>query len=437
MAVNNILLVSYIFPPSGGVGVQRALAYARHLPEHGARVFVVAARGGSCPVFDPGLLEKIPSGTVIDRTFTPEIPYSARDRIWRMMAGGRKRPGDDGSAAPAPHASRLSTIAERVFSPDPQVVWRPFALRAALRIVRKHDIGTVIVTAPPFSALWVGVQLKRRFPYLRLISEFRDEWVGYYIVDLHTVSEHRRKTAEKQERDTVEASDFVVAVTPAQTASIRNRYPNQPASKFLSIPNGYEPEMFEAPAEPRQDHGDTIVVSHLGTVYNYPVASPALYLEAVASLPEGIRRRIETVFIGRVSRDAAPVLDNAKCRIRQLGFMPQQEALKALLQTDFCLLISGSPTSHSGKTFEYLATGKPILALTPADSEAARLIRETKSGVAIDARDLAGVREALLTTFERFQQGGHTPDWEAIRSYERSRLVARLVDAAGLRSAGR
>ena len=41
-----------------------------------------------------------------------------------------------------------------------------------------------MITTPPFSSGQIGVQLKHKFPHLRLITEFRDEWVGYYLKDL-------------------------------------------------------------------------------------------------------------------------------------------------------------------------------------------------------------------------------------------------------------
>jgi hypothetical protein len=461
MALNRVLLVSYIFPPSGGVGVQRALSYARYLPDTGCEVFVVAARGGSCPVSDPALLRLVPPSVTVCRTFTPELSYAFRDRIWTRLnrlskpvkggnAGGGGNslpqvapvPNGDGSNSlpqvpPIPNGggrNPLRQVAERLFSPDPQAVWTPFAIRAADRLIRRHDIGTVLVTAPPFSALHVGVELKRRFPHIRLISEFRDEWVGYYIVDLHTeISAYRRRLAEQRERETVQASDFVVAVTPAQTASIRSRYPREPESKFLSITNGYDPEVFrDFQSRPAKPDG-VMTIAHLGTVYANRVGSPKAYLDAMGSLPEQVRSRIETVFIGRVALDAAPLLEQARCRVRTLGFLPQHEALRHLESVDYALLLCDSMSAHSGKTFDYLGTGKPVLALTPPESEAARILRQAGTGIILDSADPAAIRAGLLAAFERFCSGAPpVPDWEEIRAFERPRLVAQLVAATGI-----
>ena len=177
----HVLMVSYLFPPAGGVGVQRALNYAKYLPRH-CNLFVLTTRNVAAPVVDRDLLLQVPEEVKVCRVFTPEVPYDLRDGIFKTFFYGSRRdpsPNEEHTSAPSPRRG-LANAAQRIFSPDPQVVWRPFALRKAISIVRRHSIDTVLVTAPPFSALRIGVELKRRFPQLRLIHEFRDEWVGYF-----------------------------------------------------------------------------------------------------------------------------------------------------------------------------------------------------------------------------------------------------------------
>ena len=65
--------------------------------------------------------------------------------------------------------------------PDPEVLWVPFATRRALKIAKRYNIDSVIVTAPPFSAFLIGNALKRKLPHLQLISDFRDEWLRFFL----------------------------------------------------------------------------------------------------------------------------------------------------------------------------------------------------------------------------------------------------------------
>jgi hypothetical protein len=70
-----LLLVSYLFPPAGGIGVQRALGFARYLPRHGYQVHVLTARNPAAPVQDPDLLRRVPPEVTVHHSFTPEPPF--------------------------------------------------------------------------------------------------------------------------------------------------------------------------------------------------------------------------------------------------------------------------------------------------------------------------------------------------------------------------
>ena len=139
-------------------------------------------------------------------------------------------------------------------------------------------------------------------------------------------SPHTRRRAEEIERETVERSDLVVAVTESSLQEIRQRYPDQPDAKFVCLHNGYDPDVV-TPFPPHRRADDKVIVMHVGTVYK--TASPKYYLDALDALPEEIRSRFETRFIGRISEDLREVLQNRKSEIKLLGFMPQKQALQA------------------------------------------------------------------------------------------------------------
>src|SRR5437879_2284472 len=84
--MNNVLLITYLFPPSGGVGVPRAIAYVRYLPEHGCRVSVLTPRYPVTAYYDPELEGLIPSQTPVYREFNPEPPYRLKSFLWRVLA---------------------------------------------------------------------------------------------------------------------------------------------------------------------------------------------------------------------------------------------------------------------------------------------------------------------------------------------------------------
>jgi glycosyltransferase involved in cell wall biosynthesis len=426
------LLISYLFPPVGGIGVQRALSLAKYLPECGFEVHVLKATNAGGPVYDPDLVRQIPSSVRVHEAFTPEIPFAIRQKLWARLSGGSNQ---NPAAVAAPSASGgfsvkklITGTAKRIMCPEPEILWIPFAMRRARQIIRRFGIDTVMVTVPPFSALVAGTRLKQEFPSLTLVSDFRDEWLDFYLKDFDFQnSEYTRRRAETIEREAVEASDLVVAVNASSRDTIRRRYREQPENKFHVVPNGFDPEVFAGISSARRP-SPRMIVTHVGTVYK--TASPRFYLDAVDSLPEEIRSQIETRFVGRVAESERALMEGRKSKVTLLGFMPQAEALPHMADTDYLLLTMTNDISVPGKLFEYMAVHRPILAIAAPGSEVDGLLKETGAGLCAPPDDKDRIGDMLLRAFEGWQNGnsGLAQNNEAIRRYERPRLVAEYAE---------
>jgi len=422
-----ILIVSYLFPPMGGIGVQRALSLAKYLPGCGYEVHILKAGNAGGPVRDPALLRQVPSVVKVHKAFTPEVPFAIRQKLWSRLSGRNAQagPAEAGSQPGTQPAWRklLKATVSRLLCPEPEILWVPFALRKARRIIRRHQIDFVLVTVPPFSALEVGTALKKEFPAVRLVSDFRDEWLSFYLKDFDFQSSaHTRRKAEAIERGSVEASDLVVAVNESSRNEIRSRYPEQPERKFVVIPNGYDPEIF-ADFAPRTNQSSRMLVTHVGTVYK--TASPRFYLDAADGLPAEVLGEMETRFVGRIAEAERPLLENRRGQVSLLEFLPQAQALKYMEDTDYLLLTMTNEISVPGKLFEYMATGKPILAITAPDSEVDRILRQTRAGISAPPDNPEAIRNMLRLAFDAWRNGKKLIESRphAVQRYERPRLA--------------
>ena len=81
------VIVSYLFPPAGGVGVQRALGFAKYLTQFGCRVSVVSASNPTHPARDQGLLRHVPASVRVLRAPTLEAPLWIKRLAQRWLAG--------------------------------------------------------------------------------------------------------------------------------------------------------------------------------------------------------------------------------------------------------------------------------------------------------------------------------------------------------------
>jgi glycosyltransferase involved in cell wall biosynthesis len=430
MPFPRVLLISYLFPPMGGIGVQRALSIARYLPDMGFELHVLRAPNAAGPVMDPALSKVVPEAVQIHGAFTPEVPFALRQKAWQWLNRGKSKAEPQAIAAStAPkRAPLISQIIRRVLAPEPEILWVPFALQAAKKIVRQHKIEAVIITAPPFSAFVVGNKLKRIFPDVKIIADFRDEWLEFYINNnAFQNNPYARKRAVEIERETIERADAVISVTDMSLATIRKRYPEQPDAKFHRIANGYDPAAFNG-FKTRENQSRKLVVTHMGTAYLN--SSPRYYGAALNGLPEEVRDNIVTRFVGRVEDAEKQFLSGVKSEIQLLGFMPQNKALGYLEDTDYLLLTMTDKISMPGKAYEYLATGKPILAIAAADSEVGNFVRQTGAGYCADPNSIEEIRAMIRRAFEGKQQRltPPAPTPSVVEQYARPHLVRQFAD---------
>ncbi len=427
MKKRKLLILTYLFPPAGGISVQRALSMARYLPECGFDVHVLRAGNAESPVHDPALLDKVPPSVQVHSAMTLEVPFALRHRIWALL--GKSGKSAVKATAPGPQkSSSLTRLAQRILCPEPEVLWVPFAIRKASAIIRKHSIDTLLVTAPPFSAFLAGNALKRRFPHLRYVADFRDEWLTFYLNNNEFQNnEFARRKAPKIERETIEAADLVVAVTESSLREIRGRYPGQPDGKFHCVSNGFDPAAF-AGFEARTSNEPRVMVTHVGTIYRN--SSPRYYFEALARLPETLRGEFHTRFIGRLTDPERQTLEEQSGRgisVGIAGFMPQQQALRFMEDTDYLLMTMTDPISMPGKLYEYLATGKPILAIAPRGSEVDRMIRGNQLGWCAEPDNPVEIAEMLMSAY-RVRNGMEVfrgRNAEVAKQYERPAVLAR------------
>jgi len=435
---HRVLIITYLFPPSGGVGPPRYAGYARYLPAHGCEVSVIAPKNPNTPLYDHALLEQVPPQTRVHRVFSPSVPYFLRDRIWKKVSGNVGRAaGAPAAGSGLAHSGKklVKAAVEWFFNPDVQKFWVPFVLRRARRVIREENVRTVILNIPPFSLFAIVPPLKREFPHLKWITEIRDDWLSYYLPQFDSArTDAKRRLAVQLEGDAIGASDFVVAVTPAWRDAMSARYPEQPASKFLFIPNGFDADLYSG-FRPSREGRDNLVITYYGTVYNTPPYDISGFLRELDNLPEALRARVELRFIGRIALEAQAQLEGRKFKLVKMGFFPRDEGVRLLQETDYLLLVSNDPAVYAAKLFDYLPTGLPAIALSPPEGEIGRVLAETGAGVAVNSADAAGIRSVLLDAFRRVEGKPHgfpTPNPAAIAFYERRNLVARLAGLTGI-----
>ncbi len=423
----NVLLITFSFPPAGGVGVLRAVSLAKYLPESGLRVDVLTARNAPSVGKDLSLLKDLPPSVTIHRSWTLDLPFGLRKLVKKVVAGRAPSPATQQRIAPNDTAPAKPNLLKRLVGdlllPDPQVGWLPFAIPAARKIIRGRQIDLVIVTVPPFSSVRLVTALRQVFPALPIVLDFRDEWL---TTTLHLVSFNNNQRAltiaRKAESEAVRDASLVVAVTEAARLEIMHRYPEQPPAKFACVPNGFDLSA-KLPGTPRTS--GKIVLTYIGTVYGS--TDPTTLVQAVLSLPQELRARLMLRFIGHIETEAyRDTLLSLGENISLSGFVPQAEALQAIDSTDYLLLITHDRINVAAKFYDYLGGGKTIVAAVHPQGDVRKLLEETGAGIWADVADVHAIRGMLLSLLGP-QVQLPPRDETRIAEYHRRPLAARYA----------
>lgn len=432
MSSLNILLVNYTFPPAGGVNVLRVANLARYLPAEGCRVDVLTTRNPSSVGTDASLLREIPAEVTVHRTITLDLPFGVKKALKRFLTKARPPSAPSAPNAPAGKPNFLKRALQDLLLPDPQVTWLPVLRRAARRIIRQRHIDIVLITCAPFSTLLIVEGLRREFPHLPIVLDFRDEWLAttFDIAGFNfSASERSRAFSIQAEAKAVQNATAVVSVTDAARREIRSRYPDEPEAKFLHIPNGYDATRLPQLGSPQSANPDgKIVVTYLGSVYTS--TEPTVLVEALKSLPEEVKSRFKLRFIGHIEepRYRQSLLELGDM-VELKGYMPQHQAMAALSESSYVLLVSHDRLNVSAKFYDYIGAGKPIIACVHPQGDIRRLLEEMRAGWWADSHDAEAIRQLFLDAAVRANPptADFHPDAGKIAQYERKVIAQRYA----------
>ena len=428
-----VLLVVYAFPPAGGVGTLRAASLARYFPAEGIQLDVLTTRNPSSVGKDLSLLKDIPAEVTVHRTITLDLPFGVKKRLKAMLSGNKPALPKAQATSSAEKPGLLKRIIQNALLPDPQVTWLPVLTRAARRIVRERKIDLVLITGAPYSDYLLAKRLRKTFPELPIVLDFRDEWLATAFevaaFQFSSSTEHARSFAIKAEAEAVASSNAVVMVTDAARREIHSRYPNDPDAKYHHVPNGYDATRLQtSPRATSLRAPGKIIVTYVGSIY--ASTEPTAFVRALHMLPPEIKAQYTFRFIGHVEelRDREALLSLGNM-VELKGYMPQNEALKLMDDTDYVLLISHDRLNVSAKFYDYIGAGKPILACVHPAGDIRLMIEELRAGWWAANDDVEAITKLFLDTalcgdsrLRSFQ-----PDSAKIAQYERKPIAQRYA----------
>lgn len=427
--VKRVLVIAYAFPPCGGAGVQRTAKFVRYLPDFCWLPTVVTVVPSCYGVKDSSQDTPLPDEVEIIRTMHLD-PVA---RFTRPPITANQN-GSDGTRPRArPFIKALRSVAKKrwvafdrnALIPDQAITWVPRALAACLAAHRRHGFDLIYATGEPYSDYFTASSLSR-LTGVPFVVDMRDPWtLASYRVENRSSA---RQSLERWQERRVLARCRACVFANRAIELYSEAFP-QWAKKFHYIPNGYDPSDFEG-VEPKQFDKFTIV--HSGTFLpGYRTADTFLLaLRELLNERPDLSQRMQVLFVGKIGEEQKLIRDlSLDDVVRETGYLPHLESISYLKSADLLLLVGGRHRwEETGKVYEYLATGKAILALVHPEGAAAELLRPNRTARIVDRESLSDTRAALADAISADCGRQPIPDTVSTAQYERKRLTEKLAD---------
>ncbi len=389
--MKRVLIISYYWPPSGGAGVQRWLKFAKYLPEFGWEpiILTVDPEYASYPVTDRTLEKEVVGTTRVIRTESRES-FS----VYKKVSGSENIPYA-GFANEKSSVSSKQKIARFIrgnfFLPDPRKGWNTFALEKAREILTGGEIDCFITSSPPHSTQLIGLSLSKEFE-IPWIADLRDPWTDIYYYRQFYPTRWAHRINRKMERSVIEKANAVITVSPA----LKELFSAKSASRtrIEVITNGYDPDDFidlPSPSDTR------FVITYVGTLADiYPVDTFIdAFREFLKKNPGSLLRFIGTISPGHLRKIKSLPEEN----IELIPYVDHRTAIEFMSKSSILLLIIPDSENNkgiiTGKLFEYMAVGRPILFIGPEDGDGAEIIRQSNAVSAIESFNEGKIIEFL------------------------------------------
>lgn len=426
--MKKVLIVSYYWPPAGGISVQRIVKFCKYLPNYGWQPIILTVENGSFIQIDDSYQKDIGHVKHIYRARSLE-PHSLYNRI--------KKPTSNYIDQQKKHRKYFGRIFEwlsdfirlNLFIPDARIGWYPNAVKTGLKIIDKHNPSLIFSTAPPFSVHLVAKTLSQK-TNLPWIADFRDAWLENNLYDKPFRLFHAKLLNKILEKKTLETANMVVSIGENMSALLSSKIPESFSGKFRVVYNGYD-NVEDIDLEMHTP--SHFYISYYGTLYADRLPYTLLKL-----LNEEIKKSIDfkNDFKFRVFGN----IDNS-CHEQLSNFIPKSNLIisKTIdynlflqeLQMPQVLLLTIDKVPYNeliitGKIFDYMTSGNPIIGVGPINGDAAAVLDRTKAGIMFDYDDKS-IIETITEKYQSWKRGDIKQKANYLPEFSRKELTSKLA----------
>ncbi len=438
-----VLMAAYYFPPLSGSGVFRSIKFAKYLPLFDWEPTVISTDRppNGWNFADQSQLKEIPEGMEVVRI--PDGISTGRetslngDRVQAILGFLRS------VLRFSPEADRIFTqlsqsregVMQLLTFPCGALAWAYDVVQYIEKNIDLDSFQVVYTTSGPSSAHLIGFYLKQKYG-IPWVADYRDPWTfNPYGADYDPANQEQRLLFEL-ESVLLQGASCNLTIEKSMTEIYQKNFALS-QEKIKSITNGYDESDF-AVLEVPKGRTDKFTINYSGLLYTRQ-RSIAPVLTAIQQLCDEKKIELSKLRFRIVGASETGNIEAAErfglAQIMEYtGYLSHSQALQANLSANMLLLFVGDEEKfkavYTGKFFEYLRSGRPILALAPKDGAVAQVLRESGHGEAFLSTQISEIKAMILREYRKWAQGEalellHSP---VIEQFERKALTKQLAD---------
>jgi len=413
--MKKVLIVTYYWPPSGGIGVHRSLKFVKYLRDFGWEPIVYAPQDAQYPYFDETNYKHIPENLTVlkHRIFEPFD-------LFRKVSGRKKTDQANPVYVRDRKLSKIDNLAiwirGNLFIPDARCFWIKPSLRYLRKYLSENPVDAIFSDGPPHTNTVIACRLSKAtgIPWL---MDFQDPWTQVDYYDMLKIGKRADRIHHKLEKEAFETAKKTTIVSPCWKTDIEKI-----GAKNVDVLYwGYDEDDFAHESEPLDEEFSIVHAGQLG--YD---RSPDTLIKILGDIkrknPE-FSKKLQLKFAGTV--DYAIVEQIKKEGLEEnyvaLGNISRPEAIKLTEKAQLLLLplniAENAKGRIPGKLFENLRVKRPILCLGPTDSDVSKILQKTNSGKTSEYDDYQALHGYIIEIFNKYNSGNNKPESFGFESF--------------------
>lgn len=411
--MKKVLIISYYWPPAGGISVLRTLKFSKYLRQFGWEPIIYAPKNANYPYFDQENFKDVPKNITVIRKKIIE-PFS----LFKLFTGRKK----NDSSNPV-YAKNKSSILDNFaiwlrgnfFVPDARYLWIKPSVKFLTKYLKEHPVDAILTDGPPHTNTVIGMQLSKKLN-LPFLADFQDPWTQVDYYKMMKIGKQANLKHHHLEQQVFKTAKKITIASPTWAKEIENIG----AKNVDTIYYGYDEDDFkDLVPETKNDSFSILHAGILGEDRN-----PDVFFEVLKDIFQKsphFKEKIKINFAGIVDVSVKNSIEknNLLSNFNNLGNLPRKKVINLMINANLLLLPVNKADNAKGrlpgKLYEYLRAQVPILAFGKKNSDVETILNKTKTGKLLEYNNYQDIYDFLNNIFNNRLQ--FSPDIEAIKNF--------------------